>query len=573
MCLKILTSMIISFSLICSGCIPQQKPSPQNSIQSQTATQTVIITPIVTGTAVLKSNVREKAASESPVVDILPKGTQVELIGKQKNWYRVKRTDNSKSPGYVFHKLINLDFENYLGTRGRNKEAVSIHNSPSTHSKTALELAPNTEFDILGVENNFYKIRGDYFEGFVIAELCVADPENPIAKTETISRSSSTGTKSKTIYSTTSTTQKKPTTTYNSSPHPKKTTKRTTQSSNNALNLFGAFAAALTGTAPDRRTSTQVKSEDDALKEILKSVSTSKELAKKTVEIREQMLRALNETRALQSLVGATVSTMNQNYKTAIDTAQGVCSTGMEKISIKAFINDLSYEPTNSIEGASVKIAENAKMLSSLERQIKVEADSFSKLNASQIQNMDSIIKSFSNNLHASNAMYDFSIDKSGNVILGIDRAVNAYEEKSGPLTVEATKQIGILTISGTQLVAQISNAQSNPVQALTVLPRMMEIQEELSDLTTLLSDFKNDYDYIEKNSALIAKQGADISRIIMTARRKNTQITTTLESYYEKKLALSKRLKDSYSRQTQEGFKMVEKKADSVALAEDLLD
>ncbi|WP_415715605.1 hypothetical protein [Maridesulfovibrio sp.] len=58
-----------------------------------------------------------------------------------------------------------------------------------------------------------------------------------------------------------------------------------------------------------------------------------------------------------------------------------------------------------------------------------------------------------------------------------------------------------------------------------------------------------------------------------MTARRKNTQVTTMLESYYQNKLALSSRLKKKMASQTAEEFKEVEKKAASVALAEDMLD
>jgi len=58
-----------------------------------------------------------------------------------------------------------------------------------------------------------------------------------------------------------------------------------------------------------------------------------------------------------------------------------------------------------------------------------------------------------------------------------------------------------------------------------------------------------------------------------MTARRKNTQVTTLLESYYQQKLELSKRLKDRMASQTASEYKAVEKKAASVALAEDMLD
>ncbi|HAS90464.1 MAG TPA: ligand-binding protein SH3 [Desulfovibrio sp.] len=583
---KVITSLIVSLTvcLLVAGCVPQKNTRQNQAVKTAVRTETVVVTPIVTGKALVKSNVREVSSSKASIVDILAQNTQVELIGKNGNWYKVKRMDGNGNPGFVYHKLINLDFSNYLGTRGRNKEKTVLYTAPDKKSPTVRILQPQTTFDILGIDNNFYRIKGEDFEGFAQTRVCVANPLSPIAKTETrtittkiipedsgspnvFSAKSQTAVAAKPkkkIQPRTSTRTKK-----------KTTVKKNSGDPSAGAALFGAFASALLsgGNANAATNNVPVQSSNDQLKNILKSVSAGKELAAKTVEIREQMLQALNETRALQSLVGATVVAMNGNYKIAADTARGVSSTGMKKISIKAFIKDLSYEPTDSIEGAAVKIAQNGKMLRALESKIKSEAAEFSTLNDLQVQNLDSIIGSFSNNLHASNTLYDFSTDKANNVIIRIDRAITAYDEKAGPMAAEAAKQAGVIALATAELVSVISNAQNDPIQALTALPRMMEIQEELTNLTTLFADFQADYEYIEENSAVITQQGKDISKIIMTARRKNTQVTTLLESYYQKKLALSSRLKKQMASQTVQGFKTVEKKAASVALAEDLLD
>ncbi|WP_421901206.1 SH3 domain-containing protein [Maridesulfovibrio sp.] len=574
--------------LLVVGCVPK-KNTQNNAVKTTVRTETVVVTPIVTGNALVKSNVREVSSSKADIVDILAKNTQVELIGKNGNWYKVKRMNGNGRPGFVYHKLINLDFGNYLGTRGRNKEKTVVYQAPNKKSPTVRVISPQTTFDIIGIDNNFYLIKGEDFEGYAPTKVCVANPLSPIAKTETRTitakivpedsgstnlaaakprKSVSAKPKKEKIKIRTSTRTKK-----------KTTVKKSSGGQSAGAALFGAFAQALlTGggggsSASASPNAVPVQSSNDQLKEILKSVSVGKELAAKTVEIREQMLQALNETRALQSLVGATVVAMNDNYKIAADTARGVQTTGMKKISIKAFIKDLSYEPTDSIEGAAVKIAQNGKMLRALETKIKSEAAEFSNLNAQQVQNLDSVISSFSNNLHASNALYDFSIDKANNVILRIDRAINAYDEKAGPMAAEAAKQAGVIALATAELVSIISNAQNDPIRALTALPRLIEIQEELTNLTSLFADFQADYEYIEDNSVVISGQGREISKIIMTARRKNTQITTMLESYYQNKLALSKRLKNQMASQTAQGFKTVEKKAASVALAEDMLD
>ncbi|GEM_PF-2461811 len=583
---KVITSLIVSLTvcLLVAGCVPQKNTRQNQAVKTAVRTETVVVTPIVTGKALVKSNVREVSSSKASIVDILAQNTQVELIGKNGNWYKVKRMDGNGNPGFVYHKLINLDFSNYLGTRGRNKEKTVLYTAPDKKSPTVRILQPQTTFDILGIDNNFYRIKGEDFEGFAQTRVCVANPLSPIAKTETRTITTKIipeDSGSPNVFSA------KPQTAVAAKPKKKiqprtstRTKKKTTVKKNSGdpsagAALFGAFASALLsgGNANAATNNVPVQSSNDQLKNILKSVSAGKELAAKTVEIREQMLQALNETRALQSLVGATVVAMNGNYKIAADTARGVSSTGMKKISIKAFIKDLSYEPTDSIEGAAVKIAQNGKMLRALESKIKSEAAEFSTLNDLQVQNLDSIIGSFSNNLHASNTLYDFSIDKANNVIIRIDRAITAYDEKAGPMAAEAAKQAGVIALATAELVSVISNAQNDPIQALTALPRMMEIQEELTNLTTLFADFQADYEYIEENSAVITQQGKDISKIIMTARRKNTQVTTLLESYYQKKLALSSRLKKQMASQTVQGFKTVEKKAASVALAENLLD
>ncbi|WP_319780393.1 SH3 domain-containing protein [Maridesulfovibrio sp.] len=578
--------LCLTACLLVAACVPQKNKQQSNAVTTTVRTETVVITPVITGRSLLKSNVREISSSKADIVDVLAKGTQVELIGKKGNWYEVKRMDGNGKPGFVYHKLINLDFGNYLGTQGRNNEKTVVYEAPSTKSTTVTVIQPQTTFDIIGIENDFYHIKGENFEGYSYAKYCVADPLTPIAKTETQTitakivpkDSGSTNLAAAQVKPTVTAKPEKEKIQIRTSSRTKTKTTVKKNSANQGMGaaLFGAFAQALlTGgnTGATNNSGVPVQSSNDQLKEILKSVSAGKELAAKTVEIREQMLQALNETRALQSLVGATVAAMNDNYKIAADTARGVSSTGMKKISIKAFIKDLSYEPTDSIEGAAVKIAQNSKMLQALENKIKSEAAEFSNLNAQQVQNLDSIISSFSNNLHASNALYDFSIDKANNVILRIDRAINAYDEKAGPMAAEATKQAGVIALATAELVSIISNAQNDPVRALTALPRLIEIQDELANLTTLFADFQADYDYIEENSAVITRQGKDISKIIMTARRKNTQVTTMLESYYQNKLALSSRLKKKMASQTAEEFKEVEKKAASVALAEDMLD
>ncbi|WP_415718399.1 SH3 domain-containing protein [Maridesulfovibrio sp.] len=576
MSLRLVGNLIVSFivCLIVTACVPK-KTNQTAVVETIRKQETVIIAPVVTGTALMRSNVREVSSSEADIVDIIPKNMQVELIGKNGNWYRIKRMNGAGRPGFVYHKLINLDFGNYLGTQGCNKEKTVVFESPNDKSPTVRVIQPQTKFDIIGIENGFYHIRGADFEGYAYTKVCVADPLSPIAKTETkILTTQVSGTPAEQKIAAAKIEKKKIQPRFNTTTKKNTVKKRSSGDNQAAMAIFGAFAQALlTGGGGQQNMTQPHKTTNDNIIDILKTLDNSKELAKKTVEIREDMLSALNETRALQSLVGATVSAMNQNYKAAIDTAQGVSSTGMKKISIKAFIKDLAYEPTDSIEGAAVKIAENGRALKTLETSIKSEADNFANLNSQQIQNLDSIISSFSTNLHASNALYDMSMNKSANIILSIDRALGAYAEKGRQMNEEVTKQLTIIGLSIAELVTQISNAQNNPVGAIAAIPRLIDTMDQFETMQTLFNDFEKDFNYIEENSVLIAKQGKNIAGTIMTARRKNTQVTTMLESYYRQKMELSSRLKEKLVHQAADGFKQVEEKAASVALAEDMLD
>ncbi len=630
--------------LLTAGCIPQKNTQSQDApVEATVRTETVVIPPVVTAQSLVLSNVREKNSSKSAIVDVLPKGTQIKLLGKKGNWYHIQRADGTGKPGYIYHRLAALDFGNYLGTQGHNKVQSQIYDSPKKSSGTAQKLPPQTQFEIIGYEDGFYRIKNNNVEGFIVAETCVAHPSDPIAKSKTItvtSRTTTTTSTTKTItkapkcppqqvaeaeksISSQKTARKK------SSSSQKEVAAKDSGNDNSSFGSFFDMFKPKEPTADEKAKAIQAakehkkksggglmsifadsgdqKNKDQNSKEgnknssgaaeffsnfmnsaktqsansgqfgslqlVLKQIDQSKKLAAQTIAIKKQMLAALNETRALQQLVGSTVMVMNNNYKAATAKAQGVKSVGMDKISIKAFIKDLSYEPSDSIETAAVKIAENRKMLKALSTQIKTEAASFSKLNAVQIKNLDSIIGTLSTNLHASNALYDMSMSKSSNVIGSIDQAINAYDEKGKTMAVEATKQLGVLALAGTAVVELIGNAQNNPIGAIAAIPTMIEAQEQLTDLVCLFKDFKQDYDYIEENSELITKQSQEINNIIMTARRKNTQVRTILEGYYQNKLALSKKLKSKLENQAKDGYKQVEDKAVSVALAEDILD
>ena len=86
---RVISNLIVSLTvcLLVAGCVPKQNTRQNQAVKTAVRTETVVVTPIVTGKALVKSNVREVSSSKADIVDILAKNTQVELIGKNDNWY------------------------------------------------------------------------------------------------------------------------------------------------------------------------------------------------------------------------------------------------------------------------------------------------------------------------------------------------------------------------------------------------------------------------------------------------------------------------------------------------------
>ncbi|WP_051295069.1 SH3 domain-containing protein [Maridesulfovibrio bastinii] len=577
--MKLIYLALLCLTFMLAGC-PKQPHTLEKPVVTQ---KTITMTPVMTGFTKSVCNVRSKATSKSSKVTTLANKTKIIVTGKHGNWYQIKRESDDGALGYIYYKLIHLDFQSYVSIAGHNTKKATIFSESSSNSPKIRSLAPSTELYLIGLENNYYKVKGQDFTGYISADLCIANPgtahgrtivvdlkeEVPVKKQNKIAHSKS-----------------------NSKPVKAVSTPGTSGSSSGdaVADAVGGFFGAVFGTTDNnstQKTADTTKTAQkggaanakdgkekpkDSVEQILDQLDTAKQLAKKTQEIRKEMLSSLSQTRALQSVVGTTIATMDENLKLASRTAKGVECTGMKKIDVQAFVNDISYDPTSTIESASVKIADNGKMLSMLETKIKSEAADFSKLNNQQLKSMNSIIGAFSNNIHASNSLYQFSMDKSGDIILSIDRAINSYKDKAGPLTIEATKQIAILSLISAQIAAQISQLQSNPWLAITLLGELKMVSTQVPELIGLFKDFVADYNYIESNSGIITEQSKKINSVIMTARRKNSQITTQLEKYYKKKLALSKRLKKSFARKSSASFKDASAKAGKESFTEEEL-
>ncbi len=89
--------------------------------------------------------------------------------------------------------------------------------------------------------------------------------------------------------------------------------------------------------------------------------------------------------------------------------------------------------------------------------------------------------------------------------------AIRTFEEQSGLVAAEVTKQIGILALEIGNMKTAIDNAKDNPFGAILVLAQGMTILSDLNDMQNTLNDFNRIKEWFDANSQeiLLASQGA----------------------------------------------------------------
>ena len=99
-------------------------------------------------------NVREGAGTNYEQIDRLDKGTLVERISKQNNWYKVKLP--SKKEGWIREDLLDENPFQLV-----TNERVNIRYGPSTDYKILMEVRKNTPVTVLKEQNNWYQVKLD----------------------------------------------------------------------------------------------------------------------------------------------------------------------------------------------------------------------------------------------------------------------------------------------------------------------------------------------------------------------------------------------------------------------------
>lgn len=116
---------------------------------------------------VTRSSVNLRTSASGSVVSSLPKGTKLVVIDNSSSWYRV--AVNGKT-GYVFGKYVcgTSDGDFALGNAVITGEgSINVRAQANTTSAVVATAAKNTKVAVVGVYNDFYKVKFGKVTGYV----------------------------------------------------------------------------------------------------------------------------------------------------------------------------------------------------------------------------------------------------------------------------------------------------------------------------------------------------------------------------------------------------------------------
>ena len=111
-----------------------------------------------------KVNVREKPSTNSKIIDEVSPDTIFEYLGQEGNWYQIQYDAETKAYVSAKYSVIESQSDREVDpkyVRIKNTRKVNIREKPSTNSKIIAEVSPDTVFEYLGQEGNWYQIQYD----------------------------------------------------------------------------------------------------------------------------------------------------------------------------------------------------------------------------------------------------------------------------------------------------------------------------------------------------------------------------------------------------------------------------
>lgn len=271
----------------------------------------------------------------------------------------------------------------------------------------------------------------------------------------------------------------------------------------------------------------------DPIANALKKLDMAKQIEAKALKLEQSVGRVIYTIKLYQALNGGIWYRLglqlNEIYK---------LNDQAEEVWVKDFIaatkakrtsgqNALKYVEVNAVDdivGQNHTIAKNNGKIEVLRKSVAAYANAvagqgtFQKLVANQNIPLDAMMSAYLARVEEITATLDGASMVFGDMsqsyryaVRDMDKAIQTFEEQSGLVAAEVTKQIGILALEIINLTNAIDNAKQNPIMAIVVLAQGIKILSDLQTMQETLGNFNQTKNWFDKHSReiLTASRGA----------------------------------------------------------------
>ncbi len=280
------------------------------------------------------------------------------------------------------------------------------------------------------------------------------------------------------------------------------------------------------------------------LTDALKDVDLGKQIEAKTVELERQLEKVFMKIRAYQAMNGAIWLSLGKNYnalvkdlksfeqKKASSVNEFINQTKTKQYQHMELVGQVTLDASAGLGETSETIQLNHKKNQKLREAVKYMIDqnpivgcAFGDVIDNQNVALDSLLDSYMKRLSQiteyqmtaseifANISTEFKVAE-----VEMRKAIDVFNEESGLLSVKAVEHMDILYAQATEL-KQISKASTGGdlYTALTILPKVPSLLEEINRLTGVYSQFKELREKLARQSVqincLCEDSGAEIER------------------------------------------------------------
>ena len=291
---------------------------------------------------------------------------------------------------------------------------------------------------------------------------------------------------------------------------------------------FGEILSVASSVTGGGAANTKAVDTETILAEALKQVDMAKKLKAEADAIKAEMRSAISVTMGMVTSSNYVINcqTTALTNATSAEQAREVFNTGITNILNSKKNVTGTLDDQNSVIGMA-----NGSVQSDINKLVDLQNKSNEELENS-IKDIAATLEV----LNASNSFLEQIAEDSTVASSKIDNAIDKFQDKGKTVALESVKMVGVLALQSASLSKTINNLASNPMNALTVLPKLKDMYSSISSVSSTLIDFKDDYYYIESKAESISKVAADASNSISIAKSSSAAFLKKIESIAHKK-------------------------------------